>query len=323
MSPTLTDEGPAVGGPAVAPEDQPASPRALTPYATLKRVVLLFNPMSGSVGPHAEAEARSIFADYAIDAEIHALDDHFDQTIAAAFDSRPDALFVLAGDGTARAVAAAAGPDGPLVAPLPGGTMNMLPKALYDTADWKIALRRALEEGEPQFVAGGRINDHDPFFCAAILGSPALWAPAREALRAGKLKLAWSYAHQAIKRAFSGRLRYSLDDARRRRTGSLALISPVISKAMDESCGLEAAAMDPAGASETLRMAAHALFDDWRRDPAVSTHPARRIAVSARSQIPAVIDGEPIVLGREADIVFLPRAFRTLAPRPTPDETDA
>ena len=30
-----------------------------------------------------------------------------------------------------------------MIAPLPGGTMNMLPKALYGTADWKLALNPA------------------------------------------------------------------------------------------------------------------------------------------------------------------------------------
>lgn len=321
MSAILTDKGPVAGDPAAAPEDLSIASRGLTPHATLRRVVLLLNPLSGSVGPHAGTEACAIFADYAIEADVHPLDGDFDDAVAAAFACRPDAIFVLAGDGTARAVAAAAGPDGPLIAPLPGGTMNMLPKALYGTTDWKIALRQALEAGEPQVVAGGRINSDEPFFCAAILGSPALWAPAREALRAGQWKLAWSHAQQAVKRAFSGRLRYSLDGARGRRTGALVLISPMISKAMEEPVGLEAAAMDPADAAETLRMAAHALFDDWRRDPAVSTRPARRIAVGARSRIPAVIDGEPILLDREAVVTFLPRAFRALAPRPSAPET--
>ncbi|PWS21620.1 diacylglycerol kinase, partial [Enterococcus faecium] len=83
---------------------------------------------------------------------------------------------VLAGDGTARSVASKAKPDGPMIAPLPGGTMNMLPKALYGTADWKLALKRALEEGEPQAVSGGEVEG-EYFYCAAILGSPALWAP--------------------------------------------------------------------------------------------------------------------------------------------------
>ena len=316
MSTTLTDRGPVAGDPADAPEDSSQPARTLTPHTALKRVVLLYNPLSGSVGPKVEAEAREIFADYDIEADLQLLDGDFGAAIAAAFEGGPDAVFVLAGDGTARAVAAAASADGPLIAPLPGGTMNMLPKALYGTADWKAALRSALEEGEPQFVSGGRVNADEPFYCAAILGAPALWAPAREAMRTGKLRLAWAYARRALKRAFSGRIRYSLDGARRKRAEALVLISPMISKAMEEPTGLEAAAMDPGDAAEAFRMAAHALFGDWRHDPAVSTRPARRIAVGARSRIPAVIDGEPILLDREAMVTFLPKAFRALAPRP-------
>ena len=194
--------------------------------------------------------------------------------------------------------------------------MNMLPKALYGTADWKEALRKALEEGEPRFISGGRVNGEAPFFCAAIFGSPALWAPAREAMRTGKLKLAWTYARRALKRAFTGRIRYSLDGARRKRAEALALISPMISRAMEEPTGLEAAAMDPSDAAEAFRMAAHALFSDWRHDPSVSTRPAQRVAIGARSRIPAVIDGEPVLLDREAMVSFIPRAFRALTPRP-------
>lgn len=316
MSATLTDRGPVAGDPAVAPDVQTPELRALTPHCALKRVVLLLNPLSGSVGSKAEAEAREIFADYDIEADVRPLEGDFAPAIAEAFATRPDAIFVLAGDGTARAVAAAGGADGPLIAPLPGGTMNMLPKALYGTSDWKEALRTALEEGEPRFISGGRVNGDEPFFCAAIFGSPALWAPAREAMRTGKLKLAWAYARRALKRAFTGRIRYSLDGARLKRAEALALISPMISKAMEEPTGLEAAALDPGDAAEAFRMAAHALFSDWRQDPSVETRPARRIAIGARSRIPAVIDGEPILLGREAVVTFLPRAFRALTPRP-------
>ena len=63
-----------------------------------------------------------------------------------------------------------------------------------------------------------------------------------------------------------------------------------------------------------------ALFDDWRHDPNVTTQGARSITVSARSKIPAVIDGEPMLLGREAAVTFQPRAFRALAPRPPAGE---
>ncbi|WP_428153615.1 diacylglycerol/lipid kinase family protein [Brevundimonas sp.] len=299
----------------ISPPEAAAGP-ALTPHAALKHVVMLVNPLSGSVGPRAAGEAEAILAGYDLKAEVMTFEGgNFDQIIADAFAAKPDVIFVLAGDGTARSVASKAQPDGPMIAPLPGGTMNMLPKALYGTADWKLALKRALEEGEPQAVSGGEVQG-EYFYCAAILGSPALWAPAREAMRTGKIKLAWQYGRRALKRAFSGRLRFTLDGGEKRRTEALVLISPMISKAMEDPIGLEAAAMDPSDTTQAFRLAANALFSDWRQDPAVSTRPAKLIEVRARSKIPAVIDGEPLLLKPEAVIRFVPKAFKALAPRP-------
>lgn len=296
--------------------------RSLTPHVEIRRVIVLVNPLSGSVGPKAAAEVEAIMAEYPCEAEVVSLEGpRINAQIDAALASKPDVLFVLAGDGTARAVASKAGAKGPLVAPLPGGTMNMLPKALYGTTDWKAALRSALEQGAPQSVSGG-IVEGEAFYCAAILGSPALWAPAREAMRTGKLSLAWAYGRRALRRAFSGRLRFSLDDAGKRKTEALVLISPMISRALDEPVGLEAAAMDPSDTSQAFRLAATALFSDWRTDASVTTQPARKIEVWGRSKIPAVIDGEPTLLPHETRITFIPKAFQALAPNPaTADES--
>lgn len=309
--------------PADASPDTAAAP-ALTAHVPLERVIMLVNPLSGGVGAGAVQEAEAILSAYACEATVVALEGgQFDEQIQAALDARPDVLFVLAGDGTAGTIASRAGPHGPLIAPLPGGTMNMLPKALYGTGDWKAALKIALEEGAPQCVAGGEVTDGEiaqSFYCAAILGSPALWAPAREAMRTGKLKLAFMYARRAFRRAFSGRLRFALDNRPERRAEALVLISPMISKAMEENTGLEAAAMNPADAMQAFRLAAHAVLDDWRQDPAVTTRATRRVAVRARSRIPAVIDGEPTLLRHHAEIRFVPRAFRALAPIPAAAE---
>ena len=294
--------------------------RELTPHVQIKRVVVLVNPASGSVGPRAAGEVEAILAEYPCEAEVVSLEvGRIDAQIAEAIASGPDVLFVLAGDGTARAVASSAGPKGPLVAPLPGGTMNMLPKALYGTADWKLALRSALEEGAPQCVSGGTVEGQ-AFYCAAILGSPALWAPAREAIRSGKLSLAGAYARRALRRAFTGRLRFSLDGGDKAKTEALVLISPMISRALDGPVGLEAAAMDPSDTGQAFRLAATALFSDWRQDASVTTRPARRIDVWARSKIPAVIDGEPTLLPHETKVIFIPNAFQALAPNPPTPE---
>ena len=307
-----------------APEALATESCVLTRHVPVKRVIMLLNPLAGGVGPGAAGEAGTILDDYACETSIVTLESgQFDAQIQAALDARPDVLFVLAGDGTAGSIASRAGPDGPLIAPLPGGTMNMLPKALYGTGDWKAALKVALEEGAPHDVAGGEVSDGQTtqaFYCAAIFGSPALWAPAREALRLGKLGLAWAYARRALKRAFSGQLRFSLDGRPPRRAEALVLISPMISSAMDEDSGLEAAAMNPADAGQAFRLAAHAVLDDWRQDPAVVTRATQKVALGARSRIPAVIDGEPVLLRQEARVRFIRKAFRALAPIPAAAE---
>lgn len=316
MSDTLT---PDVGAPTpedAAPQAGASGARTLTSHVEIRRVIVLVNPLSGSVGPRAAAEVERIMADYPCEAEvIELVGETMDTQINTALATRPDVLFVLAGDGTARAAASKAGPQGPLVAPLPGGTMNMLPKALYGTTDWKAALRDALETGSAQCVSGGSVEG-EAFYCAGIFGSPALWAPAREAMRTGKLGLAWTYGRRALRRAFSGKIRVELDGGTSRRSEALALISPMISRALDEPVGLEAAAMNPVDAAEAFRLAATAVFSDWRQDPSVMTQPARRIRIKARSRIPAVLDGEPTLLPNDTTVTFIAKAFQALAPEP-------
>ncbi|KAK0339250.1 hypothetical protein LTR94_035328, partial [Friedmanniomyces endolithicus] len=111
--------------------DTVEEPRPLTGEVRLERVIILVNPLSGGVGPQAADEAVALLAVYPLQAEVVVLEGaRIPDQIGEALAARPDALFILAGDGTARSVAARAGSDGPLIAPLPGGTMNMLPKAL-------------------------------------------------------------------------------------------------------------------------------------------------------------------------------------------------
>jgi diacylglycerol kinase family enzyme len=295
-----------------------AEPAALTPYADLRRVEIVVNPMSGSVGPKAAGECELLLKSLGVEANIvEANPPHVVDSIEAAIATLPEVLVILAGDGTARSAAALTGPDGPLVVPLPGGTMNLLPRALYGTGDWKKALERALREGIPRSVAGGEV-DGQPFYVAAILGSPALWAPAREAMRGGKMWLAYHYARRAARHAFSRKLRFSLDDQAFRKGEALALLSPLISKAMDEPSGLEAAVLDIENAAEGFRLAAKTLFSDWRDDPTVETLTIKRVYASAAQPIPAILDGEPTQLPREAEIRFVQRAFRALAPPRAP-----
>ncbi len=290
----------------------------------LGRVAVVVNPASGSAGPDAVAEVERILAEHRVAGVVSAPSEAgLEACLRAALDTKPDVLIIVAGDGTARAGAEMAGPEGPLVAPLPGGTMNMLPNALYGGRDWKTALADILTDGVEKPVSGGEIDGH-AFYVAAILGSPALWAQAREAAREGDLKQAWHRAQRAVKRAFSGRLRFTLGGRPRGKAEALALMCPLVSKALADDEGyLEAAAIDPANALDIFRLGFHAALGDWRTDEKVMVARVRAGRAWAHGHIPAVLDGEPRELGPVVDFRFRPLAFRALVPREPAEEAAA
>ncbi|HEY3694499.1 diacylglycerol/lipid kinase family protein [Phenylobacterium sp.] len=279
------------------------------------RVEAVVNCASGSVGRAAPAEVEKIFAEAGVSARIAAPEpEGLMDALARAVDAGPDVLVVLAGDGTARAAAELCGPEGPILAPLPGGTMNMLPHAVYGQVPWQQALKAALSEGRPRNVGGGEVAGRT-FMVAAILGSPALWAPAREAARMGKPTLALLRAQRALKRAFSGRLRYALDDAEREKAEALVFMCPIVSKAVkDEAQYLEAAGVTPAGAADAFRLGLHAVLGDWRNDPAVVVEHCRLARIWSSGRIPGILDGEPVRLDLSAEVRFRPSVVRLLAP---------
>lgn len=295
----------------------PAAPR-------LRKIEFLVNPRAGHAGPDAAAEVEKIASTFGFAYRVHTLGpDSFESELRQAVDCAPDLVVTVAGDGTARAAASLCGPDGPLVAPLAGGTMNMLPHALYGPADWKTALHDVLGLGVETPVSGGEVDDRR-FYVAAILGAPALWAEAREAVRMRQLHLAVRKAHNAWRRAFSHRMRFSLDGAPAHKTLALLLMCPLVSKAMDgNDCALEAAAMDPQGVADALRIGARAMLSrlagDWRNDPAVEVARCREgRAWTSGSHMRAILDGEPTRLHKQCEIRFLPVAFRALAPPKSP-----
>jgi diacylglycerol kinase family enzyme len=282
--------------------------------ARFRRVEVVANVASGGVSPDAPTEIEKIFADFGVAAHVCApAGSDLTNCLRAAVDAAPDLLVVLAGDGTVRAAAELCGPEGPVLAPLPGGTMNMLPHAIYGVRAWQDALSVAMSEGQPRMLGGGEVEGRR-FLVAAVLGSPALWAPAREAARYGQARLAWLRAQRALRRAFSGRLRFALDAGPREKAAALSFITPLISRALDEDEPvLEAAVLDLKGAADVLSLGFHALIGDWREAPAVAAVRCRAARVWAAERIPAILDGEAARLDSAADVVFRPDLVRVLA----------
>lgn len=298
----------------------PAPMSQVEMLTTIRRVEAVINCASGAVGPGAPDALKAFFDSRQIRARVtRAEPAQLESAVQAAVAAGPDLLVTLAGDGTASLAADLCGPRGPAVVPLPGGTMNLLPQALYGDLTWPDALATALRQPVERWVSGGEV-DGRRFYCAAILGSPALWAAAREAARQGSARRAWRRARFAWRRAFGSRLRFLCDGRAWSRGGAVILICPRVSRALESETALEAATLDLTGATEAMRLGLRHIVDDWRRDPAVVVRPCVSGTVWARRSIPALFDGEMHIVRPPAQVRFIPQAFRTLAPEAGPRE---
>ncbi len=285
-----------------------------------KTVIAVTNTGSGSVNAESATRIAEIFAQAELPnaTVISVGPQDIDRALVDAVD-RADVLVVLGGDGTIRSAADKCGASGKLIIPLPGGTMNMLPHALFGNLAWEAALTATLASPRIRNVSGGSVGGH-PFFCAAILGAPALWADAREALREGQLAEAAKRSLTALRRS-SELLDYQLGQEISGEAAAVAIICPLVSNALDaQEPSLEAAALRPVEAGEMFRLAFHSIFDDWRQDPSVTLARVTNVTVSGHGRVPVILDGEKVYMGRVVKVSFVPVAFRALVPTPPPAE---
>jgi diacylglycerol kinase family enzyme len=225
-----------------------------------------------------------------------------------------EVLIVLGGDGTIRTAAEACAERGPYLIPLPGGTMNMLPRALYGDVSWEDALKNTLTAPSVKVLSGGRIAEKQ-FFIAAIVGAPALWAEPRESIREGDIIDAIEKGSVAFRNMFETKVQYLISGGIKGEAEAVALICPLISEEMSDSeQALEAAVIDVESAVEVIRLATTAAFGKWRDDRNILLTKTKRVGVQSSKDIPATLDGESVSLGTSAEIDFVSRALTVLVP---------
>ncbi len=193
--------------------------------------------------------------------------------------------------------------------------MNMLPRALYGERDWRAALKETLANPRLACVSGGEAGGRQ-FYCAGIFGAPALWTGARESIRASNIAGAIRQARSAFSATFSRRVRCRIGNQQDSASSTaIVVICPLISSAIrSDSAAFEVAALDLGTARDAFSLALNALFSSWRLDSSVSRTTARSLRVFARGKIPAVLDGEELMLDREVKIEFVQDCFRALVP---------
>jgi diacylglycerol kinase family enzyme len=240
--------------------------------------------------------------------------DHMEPSFEDATEQKLEVLVVLGGDGTIRTAAQACAEKGPYLIPLPGGTMNMLPRALYGDVSWEEALKKTLTAPSVKVLSGGRIADKH-FFIAAIVGAPALWVKPREAMREGDIVDAIEKGSVAFRNMFETKVQYYISEETKGEAEAVALICPLISEEIsDWEQALEAAVIDVESAAEVISLASTAAFGKWRDDRNVFLTKTKRVDVQSSKDIPATLDGETVNLGRSAEVDFVSRAVNVLVP---------
>jgi diacylglycerol kinase family enzyme len=237
-----------------------------------------------------------------------------DRFFAEAAGQKLEVLIVLGGDGTIRTAAEACAEKGSYLIPLPGGTMNMLPRALYENVSWEEALKKTLTAPSTKVLSGGRVSNKR-FFIAAIVGAPALWTQPRESMREGNIADAIKKGSVAFRRMFEAKVQYLISGGAKGETEAVALICPLISEEMSDSeQALEAAIIDVESAAELIGLATTAAFGKWRDDRNILLTKTKRVNVQSSKDIPATLDGEKVNLGRSAEIDFVSTALTVLVP---------
>jgi diacylglycerol kinase family enzyme len=280
------------------------------------KVGVIINTSSGSCDSESEQKMLSILTGAGVVeprvwcGEATEMERFFGETAG----QKLEVLIVLGGDGTIRTAAEACAERGPYLIPLPGGTMNMLPRALYGNVLWEEALKKTLTAPSTKVLSGGRVANKR-FFIAAIVGAPALWTQPRESMREGNIADAIKKGSVAFRRMFETKVQYLISGGAKGETEGVALICPLISIEMSDSeQALEAAIIDVESAAEVIGLATSAAFGKWREDRNILLTKTKRVNVQSTKEIPATLDGEKVNLGRSAEIDFVSRALTVLVP---------
>lgn len=280
------------------------------------KVGVIINASSGGYDLECEHKMLDILKGAGIvEAKIWCGDaDQMKRAFTEATRRKLDVLVVLGGDGTIRTAAERCGAERSYLIPLPGGTMNMLARALYGDLSWEDALDKTLAAPSPKALSGGRVADKQ-FFIAAIVGAPTLWTEARESIRERDIGDAIEKGSVAFRKMFETKIQYLISGEMKGEAEAVALICPLISEQMSDSeQALEAAVIDVESAAEVIGLVSTAAFGKWRDHRNILLTRTKTMRVQSRNDIPAILDGEKINLGGSAEITFVPKAVTVLVP---------
>jgi diacylglycerol kinase family enzyme len=280
--------------------------------------IALFNPKSGSVPADARERLTAVLEEAGVKgAELIETDPtDCDGQLRKLAETAPDLFVVWGGDGTIRAALSLVGPSTPNLVLLPGGTMNLLPRAIHGEKPWDAVLRDVLAAPKRTDLSAGEVNGQR-FYCAMLAGAPAHFAEVRESLRRGEIVKAAAATTSAIEVLKSMHLEasykdgYAFTDARLPTSSVVGALVGSLTKAGE---GMEVASLANPTATGALNVVWTSFFTDWRNAPGVEVAPATSLTISGGDgqDIPIIADGEPVDAAPHVTVSFIERASQCL-----------
>lgn len=206
-----------------------------------------------------------------------------------------DTVVLFAGDGTINTtLCKLANWDGAFLI-LPGGTMNLLAKALHAELDPAKIIESALKSNQRVALPYVEAGSHRAFV-GLILGPAGHWVNAREAVRKGRFDRVVPAIRLAWRRTFGNGVRVSGAAGLRDRYQAV-LISPAPGK------GLDVAAIEARDWGSIAELGWDWLTGDWVAARAVTKTQADQLRVQGKRGVHALFDGEPVTLDPGVHIV--------------------
>lgn len=255
----------------------------------MQRLWFITNPGSGST-TQAKCDAlEAVFEErgLALVGRTHFPDEEIPEG-AALTGKQVDTVVLFAGDGTINAALCALGEWQGSFLILPGGTMNLLAKALHDELDPQKIIHAAHREARRIALPYVEAGPHRGFV-GLILGPAAAWFRAREAVRTGRVRRLVQAARSAWRRTF---------DRRGIRIAGVPELpdryqAVFVTPASDT---LHVAAVDARDWRSIVQLGWDWLTGDWVAARAVSESHTQELRPAGDAPLLALFDGEPVTL---------------------------
>lgn len=222
-------------------------------------------------------------------------------------DADIDTVVLFAGDGTINAAIRALDDWDGAILILPGGTMNLLSKALHGDAD-PAAIIHAARKRHQRIALSYVAAAHHRAFVGLILGPAASWVHARELVRAGRLRGLGRAIRHAWARTFGRGIR--IGGAPGLPAGAQAvLVTP-------DGDVLQLAAIDARDWGSIAQLGWDWLTGDWVAATSVTEVRATSVYVLNDKPVLALFDGEPQQLPPGIPISGGQTAARFISTRP-------